>query len=120
MRLPEELQFIENSRLPQKTTKARIDGKICVVTGATSGVGYQAARQLAKGGAYLILVCRNKEKALRVQSELEREFGAKSDFFIADFLELAQVRRVAMEISKKYPKINILINNAGMFNTRRR
>jgi retinol dehydrogenase-13 len=120
MRLPEELQFIENSRLPQKTTKARVDGKICVITGATSGVGYETARQLARGGAYLVLVCRNKEKALRVQSEMERDFGAKSDIFIADFLELAQVRRAAMEISQKYPKINILINNAGMFNTRRR
>jgi retinol dehydrogenase-13 len=120
MKLPEELQFIENSRMPQKTTKARVDGKICVITGATSGVGLEAAKQLAKGGAFIILVCRNKEKALRVQSELEREFGAKSDIFMADFLELAQVRRAAMEISKKYPKINILINNAGMFNTRRR
>jgi retinol dehydrogenase-13 len=120
MKLPEELQFIENSRMPQKTTKARVDGKICVITGATSGVGHEAAKQLARGGAFLILVCRNKEKALRVQSELEREFGAKSDIVIADFLELAQVRRAAMEISQKYPKINILINNAGMFNTRRR
>jgi retinol dehydrogenase 13 len=120
MKLPEELLFISNSRLPQKTTKTRVDGKICVVTGATSGVGYEAARQLARNGAFLILVCRNKEKALRVQTELGREYGAKSDIFIADFLELAQVRRAATEISRKYPKINILINNAGMFNTRRR
>jgi retinol dehydrogenase-13 len=120
LKLPEELQFIENSRMPQKTSKARVDGKICVITGATSGVGYEAAKQLARGGAFLILVCRNKEKALRVKSELEREFGAKSDIYIANFLELAQVRRAAMEISQKYPKVNILINNAGMFNTRRK
>ncbi|MFZ0532370.1 MAG: hypothetical protein WAM09_04260, partial [Anaerolineales bacterium] len=63
MKLPEELQFIENARLPQKTTQARMDGKLCVLTGATSGVGYQAARRLAQGGASLVLVCRNPHKA---------------------------------------------------------
>ena len=120
MKLPEELQFIQNSRMPQKTTNSRMDGKICVITGATSGIGYEAAKRLAQGGAYIVMVCRSKEKVLKVQEELAREFDCTVDIFIADFLHLAEVSLVADEISKKYPKIDVLINNAGMFNKRRR
>ena len=70
MPLPEELQFIENARKQQKTTSARMDGRVCIVTGATSGVGYQAAKHLAKGGAHVVMVCRNREKAESVKTEL--------------------------------------------------
>ena len=66
MRLPDELVFINNARLPQKTTDARLDGRICIIAGATSGVGYEAARRLAQGGATVVMVCRNPEKAARV------------------------------------------------------
>ena len=78
MKLPEELQFIDNARLPQKTTDARLDGRVCILTGATSGVGYQAAKHLAQGGAHLVMVCRNAEKAARVEAELEAEYGVAS------------------------------------------
>jgi retinol dehydrogenase-13 len=73
MRLPEELQFIANARKTQKTTNARMDGKVCILTGATSGVGYQAAKRLARGGAHLVLVCRSREKAVKVKDELVHE-----------------------------------------------
>ncbi len=72
MKLPDELQFIANARLPQKTTRVRMDGKCVILTGATSGVGYQAAKRLAQGGSHLVLVCRNGEKATRVQQELKQ------------------------------------------------
>ena len=75
MKLPEELQFIANARMTQKTTAARMDGRVCVITGATSGVGYQAAKRLAQGGAHLVMVCRNGEKASRFTKELEHEYG---------------------------------------------
>ena len=88
MKLPEELQFIANARMPQKTTQVRMDGKVCILTGATSGVGYQAAKRLAQGGAHLVLVCRNREKAARVQEELKhclrgRNRCASGGFFTA-------------------------------------
>jgi len=47
MKLPEELQFIANDRKTQKTTQARLDGQVWVVSGATSGAGYHAAKRLA-------------------------------------------------------------------------
>lgn len=120
MKLPEELQFIQNGMLSQKSTTSRLDGKICMVTGATSGIGNVAASRLAEGGAHLVMVCRNEAKACKVQRELMDQFGGKVDFFIADFSRLSEVSQTAREIAEKYPKIHVLINNAGLFNKRRR
>jgi NAD(P)-dependent dehydrogenase (short-subunit alcohol dehydrogenase family) len=119
MKLPEELQFIENARLPQKTTQARMDGKLCVLTGATSGVGYQAARRLAQGGASLVLVCRNPLKAAQVQAELQHDYGNQVDVLQVDFSRLDEVRIAATGILASYPHIDVLINNAGLHNTHR-
>jgi retinol dehydrogenase 13 len=119
MKLPEELQFIENSRLPQKTTQSRMDGKLCIITGATSGVGYQAARRISQGGANLVLICRNLRKATQVQAELQQTYGNRVDILQADFSRLTEVREVAEAILGSYPRIDVLINNAGLHNTRR-
>ena len=120
MKLPEELQFIANARLTQKTTDVRMDGKVCVVTGATSGVGYHTARRLAQGGAHLILVCRNLEKAAIVQEELIRDYKTKVDIIQADFSRLDDVRKAASVILENYPRLDVLINNAGLHNTTRK
>jgi len=120
MKLPEELQYIQNSLLPVRTTDARMDGRVCVVTGPTSGVGYEAAKKLAAGGAHLVMVCRNPEKGKRVQTEMANDFGIQTDLIQADFQNLAEVRQAALEIQKIHPKIDVLINNIGVFNKRRR
>jgi retinol dehydrogenase-13 len=119
MKLPEELQFIANDRMVQKATDARMDGRICVLTGATSGVGYQAARRLAQGGASLILVCRNIEKASAVKNQLEPEHGVMVEVLQADFSRFADVREAAGNILAHHPRLDVLINNAGLHNTKR-
>lgn len=119
MKLPEELQFIANARLPQKSTEARLDGKICIITGATSGVGYQAARRLAQGGAHIVMVCRNAHKAEQVKAELVQSFGVEVDTIEADFAHFPQVRAAAEQILTKFPRIDVLINNAGVHYTHR-
>lgn len=119
MKLPEELQFIANARMVQRTTDARVDGRVCIITGATSGVGYHAARQLAQGGAHLILVCRNIEKAANVQEELKREYRTEVDIVQADFSRLEDVRKAAEVLLESYSRIDLLINNAGVHTTRR-
>lgn len=120
MKVPEELQFMVNARMVQKTTNARMDGRVCVITGATSGVGYQAAKRLAEAGAHLVIVCRNCDKAGGIKQELEAAFGTQVDVIQADFCRLAEVRQAAAEIFANYPRVDVLINNAGMHNTRRR
>lgn len=119
MKLPEELQFIANARSVQKTTVARMDGRVCVITGATSGVGLEAAHWLARGGAHTVLVCRNAEKARAVQQELQQAYRTRVDIIQADFARLADVRRAAATLLAEYPRIDVLINNAGIHNTHR-
>ena len=119
MKLPEELQFIENARKPQKTTAERMDGKWCIVTGATSGVGYQAAYRLAEGGANLILVVRNPEKADLLKNALRSRFGITVETVISDFSRLKEVREATKKLLASHPRLDVLINNAGIHNTHR-
>jgi retinol dehydrogenase-13 len=119
MKWPDELIFIPNSRMAQKTTSVRMNGRVCVLTGATSGVGYHAAKRLAEGGAQLVLVCRNAEKAARVKDELEGEYQTSVRILLADFSKLAEVRKISKTILEEFPRIDVLINNAGIHNTRR-
>ncbi len=119
MKLPEELQFIANARMPQHHTEERIDGRLCVITGATSGVGYAAARRLAQGGAHLVMVCRNADKAAQVQAELASTYQAQAEVVMADLRCLDQVRHAAAEILARYERIHLLINCAGVHQTTR-
>lgn len=119
MKLPEQLQFIENARKPQKTTAARLDGHVCVITGATSGVGYQAMKCLAKGGAHIVMVCRNPQKAAIVKEEIIQNHHVPVDVIHADFSNFQDVRSAAEKIEAAYPKTDVLINNAGVHHTHR-
>ncbi len=89
--------------------------KIVLITGATSGIGKVTAAELAKMGAHIILIARNKHKALQTKDEITALSGHKNvDVFIANISSLTAVRNVAEEINSKYEKLDILINNAGL------
>jgi len=115
--LPDELMFIKNAKAEQKKSSADMTGKICIITGATSGVGLEAAKRLAKGGAHIVMVCRNTEKAEGISTEIKAAYHVPVDVVIADFSRLEDVRRAAGEILDRYAKIDVLINNAGMHST---
>jgi NAD(P)-dependent dehydrogenase (short-subunit alcohol dehydrogenase family) len=119
MNLPDELQFIANALKAQSTTDVRMDGLVCVVTGATSGVGYQAARRFAEVGARVVTICRSCEKASKLQEELRLRYDAQVDVYQADFSRLPDVRAAAGRILADHPNVHVLVNNAGVHNTRR-
>jgi NAD(P)-dependent dehydrogenase (short-subunit alcohol dehydrogenase family) len=117
--LPDELKFLANRKAPQKPFVETMDGKICVITGATSGVGLAAAQSLASHGAQLALVCRNSAKAEALIRDLHERWGAQAETFIADFTDLDQVRQAAEALLARYPRIDVLINCAGLHSTKR-
>jgi retinol dehydrogenase 12 len=95
-------------------------GKTVVVTGATSGIGEVAALTLAKMGARIVLVARNKERADATLAQLRSSApGVAHSVHLADLSRLAEMKRVADQIADLEPLIDVLINNAGaMFATR--
>jgi NAD(P)-dependent dehydrogenase (short-subunit alcohol dehydrogenase family) len=114
--LPDQLQFMANRRAVQNTTDASLRGKVCVVAGSTSGVGLAAARRLARAGADIVMVCRDRVKAEPIRGELAREHGIRADVVTADFRDLASVRAAAVELGR-LPRIDVLVNSAGIHST---
>lgn len=91
-----------------------MDQKICVITGATDGIGLETARTLGKDGWTLALVARNAQKGERIARELRAECRNEEIFFKQADLSLQQdVRRVARDLAETYPRIDVLLNNAG-------
>ena len=92
-----------------------MQGKICIVTGATSGIGKSTATMLAEKGATVVFICRNKEKGKQVQEEISQKTGNRNlDLLIADLSSQAAIRKVASEFQSKYQQLHVLVNNAGL------
>jgi NAD(P)-dependent dehydrogenase (short-subunit alcohol dehydrogenase family) len=95
-------------------TEMSLQGKICLVTGSTSGMGKVTARELASRDATVVLVGRNREKGETIQAEIRRETGNENvDLLIADLSLLQDVRHLAAEFQQKYRHLHVLVNNAG-------
>jgi len=93
---------------------ASMSGKTCIVTGANSGIGKETALGLAQMGARVVMVCRNSEKGEAALDEIRRESGSSQvDLLIADMSSQASVRLLAEQIQRKYPRLDVLVNNAG-------
>src|SRR5712692_4909746 len=108
---------MQNEDISDKTT---MKDKVVLVTGANSGIGRAASLALAKKGATVVMVARDKERGEAARSETIRESqNASVDLLIADLSSLESVRQLATEFQKQYPKLHVLINNAGLFNQRR-
>ncbi|MGE3728494.1 MAG: SDR family oxidoreductase [Candidatus Sericytochromatia bacterium] len=90
-----------------------MEGKVCLVTGATAGIGKVCARELAARGARVILVGRKPEKTLNVVQELKRQTNGQIEYLLADLSEQAQVRQLARDLRERTDQLDVLINNAG-------
>jgi NAD(P)-dependent dehydrogenase (short-subunit alcohol dehydrogenase family) len=94
--------------------------KVAVVTGASSGLGLQTAKQLARRGAEIVMICRDRIRGERARSQVaEVATGKPPVLLLADLSVQAEVRRVAQQVKERYDAVDILINNAGgAFNRR--
>jgi NAD(P)-dependent dehydrogenase (short-subunit alcohol dehydrogenase family) len=97
-----------------------IQGKVVVITGATSGIGQVAAQRLARMGARLVLVARDRARGADMLAQLQALApGIRHAVHYADLSRLAETKRVARDIAAAEPRIDVLINNAGaMFSNR--
>lgn len=92
-----------------------MNGRVCLVTGATHGIGLATAHELAARGATVLVHGRDLARARAVAAGIHRSTGNPEVRAVqADFAELAQVRRLAQELSSGLARLDVLVNNAGL------
>jgi NAD(P)-dependent dehydrogenase (short-subunit alcohol dehydrogenase family) len=107
-------------RKSQMEDNNSLEGKTCMVTGATSGIGQATALGLARLGARVVVVGRNPEKCTRIVKDIRQQSGNQNvDCLLADLSDQAQIHKLALEFQESYPHLHVLVNNAGGFFLRR-
>jgi NAD(P)-dependent dehydrogenase (short-subunit alcohol dehydrogenase family) len=93
-----------------------LNGRICAVTGANSGLGKATASGLAACGACVIMICRDRERGERAREEIEGAIeGAALRLRLADLGSLAQVRSLGEDLAGELNRLDVLVNNAGVY-----
>jgi NAD(P)-dependent dehydrogenase (short-subunit alcohol dehydrogenase family) len=99
---------------------ASLNGKVCMVTGANSGIGKVTALELARMGATVVLVCRSRSRGEQALEEIRRETGSSAvELMVADLSSQASARELAAAFRQKYDRLHVLVNNAGAIFPRR-
>jgi NAD(P)-dependent dehydrogenase (short-subunit alcohol dehydrogenase family) len=93
-----------------------MDGKLCMVTGATAGIGYCTALEIARMGASVIIIGRNKTKCTLAVNNIRQESGSDLvDYLEADLSSQANIRTLASKFYEMHDHLDVLVNNAGGF-----
>ncbi len=98
-----------------------MQGKVVLITGATNGIGKEAARQIAQTGATVVVAGRNAKKLTQVVAELQQQTGnPQIDGLLADLSTVAGMRSLAEQFLARYQRLDVLLNNAGALFTERK
>jgi NAD(P)-dependent dehydrogenase (short-subunit alcohol dehydrogenase family) len=98
-----------------------MQGKICLVTGGSAGIGEVTARELARQGAQVVIVSRNAERCAAAVERIQKATGSLGlSYIAADLSTQAEVRRAAQVFTEQYDRLDVLVNNAGAWFMRRR
>jgi retinol dehydrogenase 12 len=96
--------------------KAAMQRPVCLITGATDGIGRVIATELARKGFTVVLAARDAAKAEAVRKEIAASTGSyDTDCIVADLRSLTQLRQLSETFRQRYPRLDVLINNAGIF-----
>ena len=106
-----ELHLDLTTKAPEKLRR-RLSGKVVMITGGSSGIGFAAAKQIAAAGAKVVLVARGMEKLQECKTVLERA-GGEAHIYSCDLSNNADIDRMSAEVLKDFGHVDVLINNAG-------
>jgi NAD(P)-dependent dehydrogenase (short-subunit alcohol dehydrogenase family) len=94
----------------------QLDKQVCLVTGATNGIGKITAREIASQGLQVVVVSRNAARCAATVAEIREKTGNQAvDMLVADLSSQSAVRELAMSFCEKYKRLDVLVNNAGGF-----
>jgi NAD(P)-dependent dehydrogenase (short-subunit alcohol dehydrogenase family) len=110
---PGQAQAAGAPSLPRES--GMLQGKNCLVTGATSGIGAVAALELARLGATVIVAGRSAESCAAQAEAIRRETGARVETEVADLGSLRQVRALSDRVANRFARLDVLVNNAGTY-----
>lgn len=112
-------EMVKNMPVLPARCESDASGRLVVITGATSGIGYFTARKYASQGARLLVINRNSEKSDVLCDELRREFGTDCDYLLGDLSSLEDMHRLGRTLAQLDDPIDVLIHNAGLYMTGR-
>jgi NAD(P)-dependent dehydrogenase (short-subunit alcohol dehydrogenase family) len=92
-----------------------VQRQVVLITGSTDGLGREVARRLAADGAHVIIHGRNRERGNALVEEITRQGTGSAAFYAADLASLADVRNLAESIRRDYDRLDVLVNNAGIW-----
>ena len=104
-----------------QTLNTSMQGKVCIVTGANSGIGKATSLGLAQMGATVVMVCRDRTKGEEAQNEIKTKSGNNAiDLLLAELSSQDSIRQLVENFQQHYKQLDVLINNAGGVNLSRR
>lgn len=97
------------------TNGADMTGKVCIVTGANSGIGLETAAGLAERGATVLMACRSQDRANAAKAEIDaRGYPGATDVMLVDLGSMQSIRDFAEAFNQKYDRLDVLVNNAAI------
>ena len=97
-----------------------LSGRTCLVTGASAGIGLAAAHGLARQGARVVMAVRDPEKGERARRSVMGATGREVEMAVVDIASRKSIRAFARDLTARHPKLDVLVNNAGIWSERRR
>jgi NAD(P)-dependent dehydrogenase (short-subunit alcohol dehydrogenase family) len=102
-------------QVPANREGGSMKGQVVLITGSTDGLGREVARRVAAQGAQVIVHGRNRERGEALVREIAKEGRGTARFYAADLASLTQVRRLAADVRRDYQRLDVLVNNAGVW-----
>jgi len=111
------IAMMRNLKSEPQICKDDFNDRLVIITGATSGIGYAAAKKYASHGAEILSINRNEQKSIEFCEDIKTQYGTKCTYWIVDLSRLSEVHSLGEKLAALERNIDVLIHNAGVYNT---